>query len=117
MLDYLGQKYLYALEIEGYFTRLGKNPKSSDLYLFLGFEASYQDHSRAIDLMDAISEMREDYRTAWLEEYHPFRLRRALGRWDAEYEYWRRLQERLSEFASGFKDNDTLPSLESFRPR
>jgi hexosaminidase len=117
MLDYLGQKYLYALEIEGYFTRLGKNPKSSDLYLFLGFEASYQDHSRAIDLMDAISEMREDYRAAWLEEYHPFRLRRALGRWDAEYEYWRRLQERLSEFASGFKDNDTLPPLESFRPR
>jgi hypothetical protein len=117
MLDYFGQKYIYALEIAGYFRRLGTKPRKSDVYLFLGYETSYQDHSRAIDLMDAISEMREDYRAAWLEEYEPYRLRRALGRWDAEYEYWRRLQTRFYEFASGFKDGDTLPPLESFRPR
>ncbi len=117
MLDYLGQRHIFALEIAGYFERLGTNPKQSDLYLFLGYEASYQDHSRALDLMDAISDLRDDYEAAWKEEYGPYRLRRALGRWDAEYHYWRKLHERFWAFATNFKDGDAVPPLESFRPK
>ena len=37
-------------------------------------------------LMDRITELRPDYTVAeWLEEYTPYRLASALGRWDAEY--------------------------------
>jgi hypothetical protein len=63
------------------------------------------------DLMDTISGMREDYRQGWEAEYTPYRKQSALGRWDAEYEYWRCLQARLWEFMAQFKDHDPLPSL------
>jgi hypothetical protein len=60
--------------------------------------------------------MREEYRIAWDAEYLAYRRQSALGRWDAEYEYWRGLQARLWEFMAQFKDHDPLPPLQSFRP-
>jgi hypothetical protein len=40
-----------------------------------------------------------------------------LATWDAEYEYWRRLQTCLWEVLRDYKDGDTLPSLQELRPR
>ncbi|MGA2074089.1 MAG: hypothetical protein ABSH52_11350 [Terriglobia bacterium] len=51
------------------------------------------------DLMDEITEVRQVYRANWLAEYTSNRLRKALLRCDAEYEYWRRLEARLETFA------------------
>jgi len=70
-----------------------------------------------MDLMDEISDLREMYRSAWISEYTDHRLGSVMGRWNAEYEYWRRLQTRLWEVLHGFrKDGDTLPVLEELRP-
>ena len=38
------------------------------------------------------------YQAEWLEEYKPYRLGAALGRWDAEYQYWRGVHEKLRHF-------------------
>ncbi len=76
-------------------------------------EFAYQDHSRLVDLMDAITELRAAYRSEWLEEYTPYRLVSALGRWDAEFEYWRKLQARLEAFSDRSREDETLPPLES----
>jgi hypothetical protein len=65
--------------------------------------------------MDESTALREAYREAWLKEYTPWRMGSALGRWDAEYEYWRRLQARIWETLDGFKDGAEFPSLESLR--
>jgi hypothetical protein len=64
--------------------------------------------------MYAITELREEFRSGWLAEYSPYRLAAALGRWDAEYEYWRRLQERFRFFSTDFREGDTLPPLDTF---
>jgi hypothetical protein len=69
-----------------------------------------------MDLMDEISDLRGVYRSEWRSEYTDHRLQSVLGRWDAEYEYWRRLQTRLWDVLHDFKDGDTLPTLEEFRP-
>ena len=53
-------------------------------------QASARNHGRIGDLMDLITELREQYRQAWKQEYMPYRLGAALGRFDGEYEYWRR---------------------------
>ena len=47
------------------------------------------------DLREMISELREQYREAWLEEATPFRLQSALYRWDAEWDYWTAMQRLL----------------------
>jgi hexosaminidase len=117
MLDYAGMKYIYATDVASFFPKMGEHPTLQEVELYLGRQASSRNHSRFSDLMDTISSMREDYRLAWESEYTSYRKQSALGRWDAEYEYWRRLQARFWEFIAQFKDHDPLPSLQSFRPR
>jgi hypothetical protein len=66
--------------------------------------------------MYASSELREMFRSEWLAEYTPYRLPAALGMWDAEYEFWRRLEQRLRVFYRSFRSGDKLPRFESFIP-
>jgi hexosaminidase len=116
MLDYTGMKYIYALEMASYFNTLGSHPSRADVQFYLGWESSARNHGRIMDLMDEISDLREVYRSAWLSEYTDHRLGSVMGRWNAEYEYWRRLQTHLWDLLHGFKDGDTLPTLEELRP-
>jgi len=113
LLDYAGMKFLYALEIPERWQRLGPRPDSSQWWNEFEAEVIEQNHGRIIDLMEAIGELREDYRSAWLSEYTPYRLATALGRWDGEFQYWRAMQERLRAFSRTRKDGDPLPPLNS----
>jgi len=115
MLDYAGMKYIYALEMASYFNTLSSHPSHADVQFYLGWESSARNHGRIMDLMDEISDLREVYRAAWLSEYTDHRLSSVMGRWNAEYEYWRRLQTRLWDVLHGFKDGDTLPTIEELR--
>jgi hypothetical protein len=116
MLDYAGMKYIYSLEMAGCFKTLGEHPSRADVQFYVGWESSSRNHSRIMDLMDEISDLREAYRSAWLSEYTDHRLDSVMGRWNAEYEYWRRLQTRMWDLLHGFKDGDTVPALEELRP-
>jgi isopenicillin N synthase-like dioxygenase len=62
--------------------------------------------------MDAIGQLRGDYRRQWLAEYTDYRLPTAMGRWRAELEYWRRAQARFGDQLMNFHDHDALPPLE-----
>ncbi len=115
LIDYAGMKYLYAVEIADIFDKLGSNPARADVSFWIGTQASARNHGRMGDLMDQIGELKEQYRQAWSAQYTPYRLATAMGRFDAEYEYWRRLQSRLWELRRTFKDRDALPPLESLR--
>ena len=115
LLDYAGQKFQTPPELEELWQRLGPTRPSSEMWWNeWGSMVIYQDHSRLVDLMDAITELRAEYRSAWLAEYTPYRLASAIGRWNAEYEYWRRMQSRLLTFSESSHEGDQLPSLASF---
>ena len=114
MLDYAGQKFQTAPELEDMWQRLGpRRPTGEVWWNEWSSQVTYQDHSRLVDLMDTITELRAAYRSEWLAQYTPYRLESALGRWDAEFEYWRRLQARLEAFSQSSREGDALPSLES----
>ena len=115
MLDYAGMKQIYALEIAGFFDRMSHNPARGERSLYLGNEISSQDHSRTADLMDAVTTLREQYRKAWLAEATEYRLGTALGRWDAEYEFWRRFQDNVRHVSRG-PQSGPVPPLESLVP-
>jgi hexosaminidase len=115
LLDYAGQKFQTAPEIEDIWRKFGgRRPKDDLWWNEWASQVIYRDHSRVADLMDAITELRGDYRSEWLAEYTPYRLQAALGHWDAEYEYWREIQARLEAFSDASHEGDTLPPLESF---
>jgi hypothetical protein len=114
MLDYVGMKYLYAIEIADTWEhqrQLKEPPKS--LWEAFGPGIYSETHSRIADLMDGITELRPQYRKSWLLEHTPYRLGTALGRWDAEYEYWRALQARFETFDRGYKSGEPLPPLDA----
>jgi hexosaminidase len=113
LLDYAGEKFQTAPELEAMWRRLGPRRPNSELW-WDEWESQviYQDHSRLVDLMDAITELQPQYRQAWLAEYTPYRLDSALGRWDAEYQYWRALQARLLRFSDSSHTGDLLAPLD-----
>ena len=59
--------------------------------------------------------MRETYSVLWQAEYKSYRMGSALGRFDAEYEYWRRFQARLWEMRRTLKDGAALPPIDRLR--
>ncbi len=113
MVDYAGLKFLNALEVAEWWQELGPRPSREQWRARAGVEVFSQSHSRLVDLMDAITELRELYRTAWLAELTPYRLDSALGRWDAEYEYWRKLQARFQSLRRTYRPGELLPPIES----
>ncbi len=115
MLDYLGMKYQYGVDIAEFFRRAGPHPSSKEIWLYLQYEISFEDHGHVADLMDTITGLRDEYEQAWDREWTAYRRRSALGRWDAEYEYWRAFQARLNAFTERMKPGDPMPPLESFR--
>ena len=114
LLDYAGERFQTAPELEAMWRNLGpRRPKDDSWWNNWESQVTYQDHSRLVDLMDAITELRTQYRSAWLAEYTPYRLDSALGRWDAEYQYWRVLQERIRAFSENSHEGGLLPPLET----
>jgi hexosaminidase len=113
LLDYAGQKFQTPLELTALWQQVGsKRPDSDRWWNEWESQVVYQDHSRIVDLLDAITELRPKYREEWLAEYTPYRLDSALGRWNAEYEYWRTVQEKLQQFSDSSHRGDTLPAIE-----
>ncbi len=112
MLDYVGMKDIYALEIADDWATLPSRPTKAQVDDVMGNGIFNSTHSRTADLMETISQLRKSYRKEWLAQYTDYRLYTALGRWDAEYQYWRRAQTGFQDFHAEFHDGDTLPSLE-----
>jgi hypothetical protein len=111
MLDYIALKYLYAGEIVGFWKQLSENPNSSDFTLLVERETSDQYHSRTSDMMDGIIEAKEIFLKAWQNEYSPFRLGLATGKYDQEFEFWLMFQRRVKKLK--YSEGEALPSLES----
>jgi hexosaminidase len=124
LLDYAGEKFQTPLDLEGLWVKLGtKHPVSERWWNEWESQVTHYDHSYLMDLMDRITDLKSAYQAEWLQEYEPFRMGTALGRWDAEDEYWRLAQDRLRNFNDQSHEGDVLPPLytimegnESLRP-
>ncbi len=113
MLDYAGARFQTALDLTEIWNSFGRSRPNDDRWWNeWGSRVTYPDHSLVADLMDRITDLKPEYRAEWLEEYRPYRLGSALGRWDAEYQFWHRVNEKLTEFSDGTHAGDPLPSLD-----
>jgi len=113
MLNYASFRYLNALEIAERWQQIAADFHPDNFWHEFDSEVIYESHSRLVDLMDAITQLREFYRGVWLAEYTPYRLGTTLGRFDAEYEFWRRLQSRFRNAGHDAVAKGHLPPLES----
>jgi hypothetical protein len=112
MLDFAAYKFLNGLEVAERWQSFG--PYNSDRYWNqIESEVVYQSHGRFADMMDDATQIAAAYRSAWLAEYTPYRMAAALGRWDNEYNYWLRLQNRFRSATHDLQEGSSLPPLES----
>jgi hypothetical protein len=115
LFDYLGMKCLYAIEWDGYFRELQKNPDPKLVTLYIGIQMNAQYHSMMADLMDTITELREPYREAWLEESLPYRLGTAMAKWDAEERHWTATWHKINHLLATRSKDEPFPSIEVLR--
>ncbi len=116
LLDYAGLKFQYGVEITQQWKLLGSHPDPRRLGNDFDNIVVSQQHGKLPDLMETITALKPQYEQAWLEEYTPYRLAAALGRWDAEYEYWRRLQANLFHLLEDYNPAQGLPPFDSLLP-
>ncbi len=55
-------------------------------------------HGLIMDMLDYSTEIKEEYRQAWLSENMPYRLGTILGRFDDEYRLWRALSQKVLDY-------------------
>jgi hypothetical protein len=118
LLDYAGEKFQTTLDLSDVWLKLGPTRPDADRW-WNNWESqvTHYDHSYVVDLMDRITNLQPAYKAAWLQEYTPYRLGSALGRWDAEYQYWRGVHEKLREFNDSSHEGDVLPPLDQLIER
>jgi len=51
-----------------------------------------------MDMVDYCTEIKEEYRQAWLSENIPYRLGNIMGRFDEEYLLWRGLSQKVLDY-------------------
>jgi hexosaminidase len=113
LLDYAGEKSQTALDLTEIWGKLGaKRPDPERWWNEWESQVTHYDHSYITDLMDRIADLKPAYQAEWLKEYTPYRLGSALGRWDAEYQYWRGVHDKLRHFNETTHEGDPLPSLD-----
>jgi hypothetical protein len=118
LFDYLGMKCLYAAEWGDYFRQLKDNPKKELVTLYIGNQMNSTTYGMLTDLREMISELREQYREAWLSEATPFRLQSALYRWDAEWDYWTAVQRLVvQKVLHTWKEGEPFPPIDVIRPQ
>ena len=113
LLDYAGEKFQTPLDLVTIWEKFGGvRPDAERWWNEWESQVTHYDHSGVTDLMDRITDLKTAYRTEWLQEYRPYRLQSALGRWDAEYQYWRGVHEKLRHFNASTHAGDRLPPLD-----
>ncbi len=113
LLDYSGEKFQTPQELATIWDNFGgRRPDEDTWWNEWGSRVTYYDHSYLADLVDRITGLKPAYRAEWLQEYEPYRLGAALGRWDAEAQYWRTVNDKLQHFSDSTHLGDTLPPLD-----
>jgi len=112
-LDYAGMRGMYAVEIAELWKKQ-RAQRGGDTELWDLLSGSFsRTHGRLGDLLDSLSELKPLYRENWLAEYTAYRMETALARWDAEYQYWLRVERRYARFQAEYAAGSALPTIDA----
>jgi hexosaminidase len=90
MIDYTAMRALFAEYIHNRWTSPSELGKYQGFFLY--YDLAGHCHSKATDLIDFFSELKNDYEKAYLNEYTRFKLGAAMARFDHEIQFWQKIQ-------------------------
>jgi hexosaminidase len=98
LLGYTASRFIWARTIVdrwNWVYHYKTNGKKDNLRFY---DINYSTHGLTVDMMDYCTEIKEEYRKAWLSENMPYRMGTMLGRFDAEYLLWRNIYTRIVDY-------------------
>jgi hexosaminidase len=97
-LDYTAARFIWAKTIVDRWNWIFefKSPGEKDYLVY--YDINYSTHGLIVDMMDYCTEIKEEYRKAWLSENMSYRMGTITGRFDSEYLLWRNLYTKIAGY-------------------
>jgi hypothetical protein len=108
-LDYTATRFIWAKTIVDRWNRTNDPKYKGEKDFVMYYDLNYSTHGLIVDMMDYCTEIREEYRRAWLSENMSYRLGTISGRFDSEYLLWRNLYAKIAEYVN-HKEEKTAKS-------
>lgn len=112
MLNYTASRFIWAKTIVDRWNWIydlrSKGKKDYIMY----YDINYSTHGLTVDMMDYCTEIKEEYRKAWLSENLTYRLGTIIGRFDSEYLLWRNIYTKIADYRNHKNSNESRQKFE-----
>ena len=107
LLDYTATRFIWARTIVDRWNWIYKYKATGNKDDSRFNDINSSAHGLTADLMDFCTELREEYKQAWLSENMSYRMGTMTGRFDSEYLFWRNWYNRLVDYNKHYNINDS----------
>ena len=107
MSHYTASRYIWAKTIVDRWNWVPDSVIKGKKDYIMYYDVNYSAHGLTVDMMDWCTEIKEEYRKAWLSENMPYRLGTMTGRFDQEYLLWRNIYTKILDYR--FRHNEKEP--------
>jgi hypothetical protein len=114
LLQYTATRFLWAKTIVDRWNQAVQQPGND--YISSYNDVKESPHGLIADILDYCTEIKEEYRQAWLSENMAYRLGTMTGRFDEEYLLWRGIASKLVEYHYNRNKDQSAKFEESFIP-
>ncbi|MCE5347669.1 MAG: beta-N-acetylhexosaminidase [Bacteroidales bacterium] len=98
MLDFTASRFIWASHIVERWNWIYDFQLKGKKDYIMYYDINYSTHGLTIDMMDYCTQLKEEYRKAWLSENMPYRMGTITGRFDSEYLLWRNINMKIDDY-------------------
>lgn len=109
LLNYTAARYIWGKTIADRWNWVPDLESKGKKDYIMYYDINYSTHGLTVDMMDYCTELREEYRKAWISENMIYRMGTITGRFDSEYLLWRNIYTRISEYR--IHNSSNIPRL------
>ncbi len=111
-LDYTATRFIWAKTVVDRWNWIYDLKSKGEKDYVTYYDINYSTHGLLVDMMDYCTEIKEEYRRAWLSENMSYRLGTIAGRFDSEYLLWRDLYTKIEEYINHKAEKATRSKFE-----
>jgi hexosaminidase len=112
LLDYTASRFIWAKTIVDRWNWIYDFKLKGKKDYIMYYDINYSTHGLTTDMMDYCTEIKEEYRKAWLSENMPYRMGTIIGRFDSEYLLWRNVYTKIEDYRNYQNSNKSRLKFE-----
>ena len=112
LLNYTATRFIWARTIVDRWNWIYSQDPGTKKDNLRPYDLNYSTHGMTVDMLDFCTELKEEYREAWLAENMTYRMGTILGRFDTEYLIWRDMYTKIRDFGNRNNINNSKEKFE-----